>query len=223
MDKRKNYYCTVDTETCGDIKTDSQLVYDIGWSIHDKRATAEIERSFIVYEIYCKEKDLMASAYYADKIPMYEKDIKSGKRKIARWATIEKIFRADCLDYNVKAIIAHNARFDNIAVNNTSRYITNGEKRFFYPYGIELWDSLKMASDTIGKQKTYRLFCETYGFMTNHRKPRPQLKAETLYRYITGDPDFIESHTGLEDVKIEREITAHCMKQHKKMRKLLYA
>lgn len=220
MDRRKTYYCTVDTETCGDIKTDSQLVYDIGWSIHDKRAMVEVERSFVVYETYCKEKDLMASAYYKSKLPQYEEDIKSGKRKIARWDTIRRIFRKDCKDFNVKAIIAHNARFDRVATNNTERYLT--ENKYFYPYGIELWDSLKMATDTIGKQKTYRMFCEKYGFMTNHRKPRPQLKAETLYRYITGDPDFTESHTGLEDVRIEREITAQCFRQHKKMRKLLY-
>ena len=31
--------------------------------------------------------------------------------------------------------------------------------------------------------------------------------------------DFVESHTGLEDCKIEMLITCQCLRQHKKMRK----
>ena len=58
--------------------------------------------------------------------------------------------------------------------------------------------------------------------MTSHKTPRPQKKAETVYRYITRDTDFVESHTGLEDVKIETLIMAYCYRQHKKMRKGLW-
>jgi hypothetical protein len=49
--------------------------------------------------------------------------------------------------------------------------------------------------------------------MTNHQTPRPRLTAEVLYRYITGDNSFIESHTGLEDVTIEKEIFLKCMEK----------
>jgi len=41
--------------------------------------------------------------------------------------------------------------------------------------------------------------------------------AECAYRYIKNKCDFIESHTGLEDVKIEIEIFAKCISLHKKM------
>ena len=51
---------------------------------------------------------------------------------------------------------------------------------------------------------------------------RPRATAEILYKYISCDDDFIEEHTGLADVLIEKEIFAHCMKQHKKMRKALW-
>ena len=51
---------------------------------------------------------------------------------------------------------------------------------------------------------------------------QPQYKAETIYKFITKDLDFVESHTGLEDVLIEKEILAYCYKQHKRMRKLLF-
>ena len=46
--------------------------------------------------------------------------------------------------------------------------------------------------------------------------------AENLYRFIIKDPTFIEAHTGLEDVMIEKEIMAYCFRQHKKMRKKLW-
>ena len=59
--------------------------------------------------------------------------------------------------------------------------------------------------------------------MTAHKVPQPQVKAETVYRYITQDTDFVESHTGLADVRIEIAIFAYCMAKHKKMRKTLYA
>ena len=47
----------------------------------------------------------------------------------------------------------------------------------------------------------------------------PRATAEILYKYISGNNDFEESHTGLEDVLIEKEIFAKCMAQHKKMKK----
>ena len=84
-----------------------------------------------------------------------------------------------------------------------------------------MYDSLKMARDTIVKQKTYRKFCEKYGYFTK----TGQLKAtaEVLYRYISGQHDFTEEHQGLDDVLIEVAISAKCFAQHKPMRKLLFA
>jgi hypothetical protein len=55
--------------------------------------------------------------------------------------------------------------------------------------------------------------------MTKHKTPRPRLTAEILYRYITGNLEFVESHTGLEDVDIERQILAYCFAKHKAMAK----
>ena len=80
-----------------------------------------------------------------------------------------------------------------------------------------------MARQTIGKQKTYQKFCATNNYLTKHKKPQVRLTAEILYRYITGNNDFVESHTGLEDVLIETKIMAKCISQHKKMEKRLYS
>ena len=44
-----------------------------------------------------------------------------------------------------------------------------------------------------------------------------QTSAESCYKFLKNQIDFVESHTGLEDVKIEVEILAQCYKEHKKM------
>ena len=215
IDRRKSFFAVFDTETTNGF--DDPLVYDFGFAIVDKLGNVYAKFSFVIYETFCGMKDLMASAYYADKIPMYQEQINKGERKIVSLYTARKIFNEVCREYNVKACMAHNARFDYIATATTQRYLTKSKYRFFLPYGIELWDTLKMAQDTICKQKSYKSWCEKNGYIT--KNGRPQATAEILYKYISGDENFEESHTGLEDVMIEKEIFAHCMRQHKPMRK----
>lgn len=215
MDRRKNYYLTIDTETCNTL--DDALVYDLGGCIHDKKGNVYETFSFVIYEVFCGMSDIMKSAYYAEKLPRYRQQIKEGSRKIVKYSTAKFYIKNLCDKYNVKAIIAHNARFDYNATATTQRYLTKSKYRYFLPYGVPIYDTLRMANDTICKQKSYIAFCEKYDYLTKNGKPKAT--AEILYRYISGQNDFIESHTGLEDVLIEKEIFAHCMRQHKKMRK----
>lgn len=229
MDKRINYLIGLDTETCNGIMMDDEkldltqsLVYDIGWAVTDKKGRIYKTRSFVIAEIFLGMKDVMKSAYYAEKIPKYWEDIEEGKRTLTTFWNVHKALKDDIKEYGVKNIFAHNAGFDVRALNNTIRYITKSKFRWFFPRKIEIWDTLKMARQTIGKQKMYKEFCLRNNYMTKHKKPQVRLTAEILYRYITGDNNFVESHTGLEDVLIETKIMAHCFRQHKKMEKRLY-
>lgn len=215
IDKRKNYYLTIDTETANSLEC--PIMYDFGGAIHDKKGRIYETFSFIIYDIFCADKALFNTAYYAEKRPMYEAEIKNGSRQIVSIYTARKHMHDLCKKYNVKAIIAHNAPFDYRAVNYTLRYITKSKVRFFLPYGIPLWDTLKMAQDTICKQRTYIRWCNKNGYCQKNGKVRAT--AEILYKYISGDNSFVENHTGLEDVLIEKEIFARCIRQHKKMRK----
>lgn len=228
MDKRKHYLIGLDTETCNGIMVDDKLdlsqslVYDIGWAVTDRKGNIYETKSFVIYEIFVGMKDVMRSAYYAEKIPRYWEDIKSGRRKLVSFYTMRNELLNDMAKYNCNTVFAHNAGFDFRALNNTERYITKSKYRFFFPYGTIIWDTLKMSNDTIVKQKSYTKFCDNNDYKTKHKPPRNRATAEILYRYITGNNDFEESHTGLEDVLIETQILAHCFRQHKKMRKLLY-
>jgi DNA polymerase III epsilon subunit-like protein len=212
---KKKFYMVLDTETANGL--DDPLVYDIGFAIIDKKGQVYLEKSFVIYDTFVLMKDLMQTAYYAGKIPQYEEDLKNGKRKLVTLATAQSIIAYNLKKFNVSAVIAHNMRFDYNALNTTLRYLTKSQKRYFLPYNTTIWCSLAMARTTIGKQKTYRLWCKENGYVTRNNQPR--LTAEILYRYITDNNDFIESHTGLEDVLIEKEIFAHCTRQHKKMQR----
>ena len=218
IDRRKNYYLMLDTETANTL--DDPLVYDIGLAVVDKTGKVYECYSFVIYEIFCKCKDLMQTAYYSDKLENYKDDIANGLRKIVTFATARSVVHRLCNKYNIKVIIAHNTRFDLNALNTTQRYITASKKRYFLPYGVALYDTLRMARDTFGKEKMYCNWCIKNNYVTKYGKPR--FTAEIIYRYISGKDDFVESHTGLEDVFIEKEIFSACMRKHKKMNKLAF-
>ena len=227
MDKRIRYVIVLDTETapCDKAREDvspwNMFVYDCGWQICDKRGNVYRSRSFVNSDIFLDEKDLMQSAYYANKIPQYWNDIKSGKRILATFATIQKTLAQDIKEFNISEIYAHNARFDYGSLTNTQRWLTKSKYRDFFPHDITICDTLKMSRQTFGKQKMYRAWCKKNGYMTKNNQPR--FTAEILYRYITGNNEFIENHTGLEDVDIERHIMVACFRKHMKMERRLWA
>lgn len=227
IDYRRHYVLVLDTETAntartedGKLDTSSVLMYDCGWSIVDTKGNVYKEQSFVNRDIFVYERELMNSAYYGWKIPRYVEDLRNGKRKMASTYEIRKAMLADMELYHITEVVAHNARFDRDALDTIQRWTTKSKYRYWFPYGTEIWDTMKMARDVIHKMPTYRRFCEENGFLTANGKL--SATAENLYRFIIKDPTFVESHTGLEDVQIEREIMFYCFRQHKKMRKGLY-
>ena len=215
MDKRKSYYMVFDTETANGL--DDPLVYDYGCAIVDKQGKVYETLSLIIDDVFNGMAELMKTAYYANKIPMYLEQIANGEREVVSYYEAKRRISKLAKKWGIKACIAHNARFDYRSTTKTQRYLTKSKYRYFLPYGVELWDTLKMANDTICKQVHYKEFCYTNGYLTKNGRVRKT--AEILYKYISGEHDFIEEHTGLADVLIEKEIFAHCIRQHKPMRK----
>lgn len=226
IDHRKKYGIIIDTETTNGLEF--PLVYDIGWQVIDSHGNKYIERSYMNADIFIGYADLMQSAYYSDKIPQYWQDIKTGKRVLTSMYKIRRQLLADCQLYNCKFICAHNARFDYKALNMTQRYITKSEHRYFMPYGLEWWDTLAMAKSILSNRHSYLKFCQQNNTIINGvnshltKSGKPRFTAEIIYQYISSNPDFVESHTGLEDVDIERQILAWCRRQHKKIKKLAF-
>lgn len=199
----------LDTETTNSL--DDPLCYDIGFAVVDVLGNVYETHSYVVADIYL-DKELMSYAYFADKIPQYEQELKEGKRKLRRLSTIHFILRDVMMQYGITKVVAHNARFDYISTNVTQRYITSSKYRYFFPYGTEIIDTLKMARSTFGKDEDYKRFCEENDYLTSYGSPR--FTAEILHRFLADDADFEEAHTGLEDVMIEKDILAECLKRN---------
>lgn len=212
----------LDTETANTIETDegldmsNVLMYDCGWAVIDTKGNIYETASFVNRDIFIGQSVLMRSAYYAEKIPRYWTDIRKGTRKLANTYEIRRAM-LDVIDkYNIREVAAHNARFDYNALNIIQRYTTASRFRYWFPFDkVEIWDTMKGASQVICNMPTYIKFCEENGYITDNGQVRRT--AEILYRFISKNNEFTESHTGLEDVLIEAEILWYCYRQHKAM------
>ena len=222
IDRRKKYYLVFDCETANGLN--DSLIYDMGGAVVDKKGKVYSAFSFIINDIFLDRKDLMQTAYYAEKIPKYWNDYKKGMYKIKTFLGARKYIHRLMKHYNIDIVIAHNMRFDYNALNTTTRYLTKSSIRYFLPFGTRIWCTLAMARSVIGKMPTYRWFCERKP--EERITPRGQLKftAEILYQFLIGDYEgkYKEEHTGLQDVLIEKEIFAYVNKQRKKTQRTYF-
>lgn len=196
----------LDTETTNSLE--DPICYDVGYRVFDLAGNVYEEASMVNADIFL-DKDFMTSAYYAEKIPDYWRDIWEKKRELLAWRVIKARIWEAIQRNGVKIVAAHNARFDYRSIHLTQRYITTSRWRYVLPWGCEWWDTLRMCREVFKDDENYRPWCEERGYITANNQPR--MTAEVVYRYITGDENFTESHTGLEDVKIETEIFKYCL------------
>lgn len=201
-------YLVFDTETANTL--DDPFMYDIGWAIVDGDGNIYETASFVNADVFL-DKEMMASAYFAEKIPTYWEEIKKGERVLTSFNRIRRELAKVVKEYEVEVACAHNARFDYRSTNTTQRYLTSSKYRYFLPYGLELWDTLKMAREAFKADEAYDTFCYENGYLTKRGCKR--YTAEILYRFISGDNEFVEEHTGLADVLIEKEILVECLRR----------
>lgn len=243
IDRRKKLFMVLDVETANGYKEtigiedkkhgqqfvskfvhhesgqpDKPLIYDLGFSVCDKQGNIYYEASFVIEEIF-REKDLMNSCYYSNKVPQYKKDIAEGKRTLVSFQYAKDEMIETLEKYNISNIGAYNCSFDRNALNYTNSQILG--RKWFLPWSINqrmsyfcIW---LLACETIFLQKSFPQWAFENGFYSPSGNFRTN--AEVAYNYIHKTNDFSEEHTGLEDVKIEIEIMVHCLRQNKKRSK----
>lgn len=208
IDKRKKYVIVLDVETAN--MTEDALVYDLGFGVYDKQGNEYESYSKVITNIFDKEKDLMQSAYYSEKLPQYYEQLEKGTRERMGILQAKKFIREVMEKYGINEVYAYNANFDLTALNKTIRYVTKSKVRYFFPYGTKVCCIWHMACQVLCTQKTFLkqgIRNDNGNLITN---------AERVYSYIK-NIDFQEEHTGLEDTRIEAQIMVWCFKQHKKM------
>ena len=200
----------VDTETTNTF--DDALVYDVGAIVADFNGNIYSKHSFVNADIFC-DKDLMAVAFFADKIPQYWEEIKNGSRTLTSFHNIKWILRHIMKDNNITKVFAYNCIFDYKALATTQRYITKSKYRYFFPYGTEFHDILALTRNTLKGNEDYHKFCTDNNYLTSYGKDRHT--AEIFAQYLF-DKNFTEEHTALADCEIEYKILLECMERNTK-------
>jgi len=189
-----------DTETTS---LEKPFCYNIGYVIVNNLGEKIAEKDFVVEQIW-HNLPLFNTAYYAEKRPLYISAMKARKATMNKFGYICQEMIRDFKKYDVEAAFAYNSSFD--------------EKVFAFNCD---WFKCSNPFDTIPVKdirgfahqfiinKDYKEFCEINKYFTE--SGNYSSTAETVYRYITGDTDFIEDHTALSDSEIETDILFYCV------------
>lgn len=204
----KNIYCTIDTETVGGA-TNPTGAYNYGAIIHDKQGNILASTSLLVMEHY----DEIAKDEYAKKnFPLYQERMHNGTiSAVATEQDALNIIDNLCRRYGVKYLMAYNSGFD--FVKTRLREMLNN---------YEFIDIYLMALQTITHLKKYADFCRENNFKARSGKSCATT-AESVYAFITGNADYKEEHTALNDALIEKDIFVRCANMHKRYNKNVHA
>lgn len=197
-----------DTETTS---LEKPFCYNVGYIIYDETANAVLmKREFIIEQIW-HNLPLFASAYYADKRPLYVDMMRKHQAKMDKWGYVCQAMARDFEFFDVTTAYAYNAPFD-IGVFNFNCDWFKTQNPF---EGMDILDIRGYAHHFIC-DKQYETFCEDNGYITEG-KTGYSTSAETVYRYISGNTGFIEDHTALSDSTIELGILCYCVTKGAKL------
>lgn len=191
-----------DTETT-DIK--KPFCYNIGYVIVNTDTWQTILKKEYVIEQVWYNQMLFTTAYYADKRQQYVGKMRSRQAKLEKFGYACQAMIRDIKNYNVEIAYAFNSSFDERVFQfNCDWYKCNN------PFeSIPIYDIRGYANRYIADME-YLFFCDKYGLYTDSERYY-QTNAESYYRYIIDDIEFIEAHTGLDDAIIEAEILRCCV------------
>ena len=191
-----------DTETTN---LEKPFVYDIGYVIYDtENECVVLSRSFIVKQTW-ENRMLFSTAYYADKKEFYRQKMKAKAITKKPIAEIVTQMITDFEFYEIAFAYAFNSSFDEkvFEMNCEWHKVPN-------PFdNIEILDIRGLVHQKIAFTKAYQDFCERLTLFTE--SGNYSTTAESVFRYVSGNTDFIEEHTALADSEIELEILRYCI------------
>lgn len=176
-------------------------VNDIAWVVSTKDGMIISKRYLI------KEINALEPTFYADKIAYYDNLIANGDVPVVPMEIAIMDLLADKEKYGA-TLYAYNSAFDYGKINKTLEFVGSDLR---VDEIIDIW---ALAYNTIITQKGYSKMVHENGWFTENGNPK--MSAETVYRYIAKNNEFVESHTALSDSIIETAILYKALSQHKK-------
>ena len=193
--------CVFDTETTS---LDKPFCYNVGYVIADTESRAILcRRSFVVEQVW-HNLPLFSSAYYADKRPLYVSAMRARTTVMDKFGYICQQMIRDFKNFSVEVAYAFNSSFDEkVFAFNCDWYKCNNPFDNIPVKDIRGFVHASLIDDI------YKAFCDENGYYTE--TGNYSTTAETVYRYIFNNTDFIEAHTALNDAEIETEILFACV------------
>ena len=194
-----NYIMVLDTETIG---LTNRIIYNLGYKIFDLiNGRVVVKNDFVVQQFY-DNKPLMMTAYYKDKRPIYTSLMKGKKAKKEKWGKIMQVVCNDIKKYQIENCYAYNSNFDIKSIQTTMELFPKNKNNIL-DY-VEIKDIMRYI-EPIVESEDFEKFAIANGNVSDITG-KPSKSAQSLYRYITNDPTFVESHTALADCDIELDI-----------------
>lgn len=210
MAKEKRFL-VADTESTG--LGSRAYVFDFGYVISNRKGKIFQERNFLVREILTNPKIMLGAFYNKDWRSMmggkiftdYIPALDQSDMQILPWHEILAIMRDDIATYSVDVFSAYNLPFDLGAMNTTHRHVAEKNLDFSRLDLLCLWE---FACITVLRSRLYHDVAREQGAENGWITPANNVRttAEKTYAFLSGDLDFIESHTALHDAQIETEI-----------------
>lgn len=193
--------CIFDTETTS---LEKPFCYNIGYVIYDSE-TAEklIAREFVIEQVW-HNLPLFESAYYANKRPLYVQAMRARKVIMNKFGYVCAQMRRDFKQFDVHSAYAFNSAFDEKVFNFNCDWF-----KCINPFDeVPIFDIRGYVHEFIVDNE-YKEFCEEYKRFTENGNY--STTAETVFQFVTGDTDFEEAHTALNDAEIETAILFICL------------
>lgn len=185
-----------DTET---IDIQKCFAYNIGWVIRELETGKILEKKDYVVKQFWENKALFETAYYAKKKQLYVGALRSRKAIIKYYGFVMQDMIRDIEKYEIKTAYAFNSPFDIRVFDFNSEWFKCSNALDY----VKTIDIRGLLNDLI-ISKEYKEFCLKNDLLTPANNL--QVNAESIYKFITNNPDFAEEHTALSDSIIESDI-----------------
>ena len=219
------------------------LIYDLGWQIVDKKGNVYARKNFLISEVFSVPEVFDTAYYaekrpiYLEKLNRGEimlTDWRTATAELeADLAVVEGVGAYNAMFDFKKAIPftecyinklyspefhkwldVQKWRCDQIISGKAKDKSTGFNREIFRFRGKEysLFDLWGLACSHIMNCDEYRATCVLNGWQTESKKYF-KTSAETAFRFLSNDMEFIEAHTAIDDVVIESDIFALVVKR----------
>ena len=192
-----------DTETTN---LEKPFCYNIGYTIVNlDNGETLVKRDYVVEQVWHNPM-LFVTAYYADKREKYVAAMRSRKATMAKYGYICQAMIRDFIKYEVAGAYAFNSPFDDKVFGYNCEWFKCNNPFDNVPiFDIRGYVCEFMVDDN------FKAFCEEHGYFTDGGNY--STTAEVMFRYLTGNTEFIEDHTALSDSEIEAAILLECLRR----------